>query len=80
MGYVPSVPTFLTSVENRIVNRCFAHVRIRHPQGPTPPASAALEGAGEVGGCFGLKESSGRRTAIHSYLKSSPLANFKGDD
>src|SRR5271166_1513882 len=36
-------------LENCFVNRCFAHVRVRHPQGSTPTASEALAGSSKVG-------------------------------
>ena len=38
-------------LENRFVNRCFTHVRVRHPQGSTPSASEALAGAGGTDRC-----------------------------
>src|SRR5579863_1186797 len=37
------------SLENRFVNRRFAHVRVRHPQRPTPTTSEALASSGGAG-------------------------------
>ena len=40
-------------LKNRFINSCFAHVRVRHPQGSPPSASEALGGAGEIGRSLG---------------------------